>query len=108
MDQKTEDQLSTMRELYESLSLEHDELQRQNMRLLAQNAELRKRYAEAETRRDELEREADQLISSDRAVRRLLVLAEVDEATGVGTGYISTTELRAQLVGIQLEEGDAP
>jgi hypothetical protein len=111
MDEKTEDQqLSAARRLYEDLSLEHDELQRQNRRLLGQNAELRKRYAEAETRRDELERREDQLVSSDRAVRRLLVLAELDEATGVGAGYISTSELRAHLdlVGIEPEEGEAP
>jgi hypothetical protein len=101
--QKTAEQLTAVRGLYQDLGLQRDDLQREVDRLRSENNELRSRYVEAEARRRELEREVDQLITADRAARRLVVRAEVDEATGADSGYVHWTRLRSVL-GLAIEE----
>jgi chromosome segregation ATPase len=97
---KTEEQLTALRGLYEGLSLQHDDVVRENERLRAAVDELRARYVEAEARREELEREVEQLIDADRAVRRLVARARTQEITGEGAGFIAADDVRqAQMRG---------
>jgi predicted nuclease with TOPRIM domain len=90
-----QEQLTALRGLYEGLSLQHDDVVRENERLRAAVDELRARYVEAEARREELEREVDQLIDADRAVRLLVVRARAQELTGEGVGFIAADDVRA-------------
>lgn len=94
----------TLREMYEAAALERDRLARENERLRAQADEQaaalldeRIRGVHAAAERDALQRENEQLDRSDRAVRRVLLWAEVELRTGQGPGVVTPERLRLAL-----------
>jgi hypothetical protein len=89
-----DEQLTALRGLYEGLSLEHDDVQRELVRVSAQLGEARRKLAVVEARAEAAELEADQLAGSDRAVRQLVVREEALTAIGEGSGAVPVEALR--------------